>query len=66
LRYLAVLRTAMYLVGSYLFSLQAVKAAVYMLENDAGIEEVKTVCAPSDLFQIAKWKVIMKLSSCCS
>jgi hypothetical protein len=56
----------MYLVGSYLFSLQAVKAAMYMLENNAGIEEVKTVCAPSDLFQIAKWKVIMKLSSWCS
>jgi len=28
-----------------------------MLENGACIEDAKSVCAPSDLFQIAKWKV---------
>ncbi|KAL6859016.1 hypothetical protein ACP4OV_018018 [Aristida adscensionis] len=37
-------------------SVEAVKAALYMLENGACIEEAKSVCAPSDLFQIAKWK----------
>ena len=45
------------LVGSYVFSMQAVKAALHMLENGACIEDAKSVCAPSDLFQIAKWKV---------
>ena len=45
------------LVGSYVFSMQAVKAALHMLENGACIEDVKSVCAPSDLFQLAKWKV---------
>ncbi|GJN03908.1 hypothetical protein PR202_ga21403 [Eleusine coracana subsp. coracana] len=44
-------------------SVEAVKAALHMLENGASIEEAKTVCAPSDLFQLGKWKVIMKLSS---
>jgi len=37
--------------------MQAVKAALHMLENGACIEDAKSVCAPSDLFQIAKWKV---------
>lgn len=37
-------------------SVEAVKAALYMLENGACIEEAKTVCAPSDLFQLGKWK----------
>jgi len=45
------------LVGSYVFPMQAVKAALHMLENGACIEDAKSVCAPSDLFQIAKWKV---------
>ena len=45
------------LVGSYVFSMQAVKAALHMLENGACIEDAKSVCAPSDLFQLAKWKV---------
>ena len=42
---------------SYVFSMQAVKAALHMLENGACIEDAKSVCAPSDLFQLAKWKV---------
>jgi hypothetical protein len=37
--------------------MQAVKAALHMLENGACIEDAKSVCAPSDLFQLAKWKV---------
>ncbi|CAL5005439.1 unnamed protein product [Urochloa decumbens] len=37
-------------------SVEAVKAALHMLENGACIEEAKSVCSPSDLFQIAKWK----------
>lgn len=45
------------LVGSYVFSFQAVKAALHMLENGASIEDAKSVCAPSDLYQLAKWKV---------
>ena len=45
------------LVGSYVFPMQAVKAALHMLENGACIEDAKSVCAPSDLFQLAKWKV---------
>ena len=45
------------LVGFYVFSMQAVKAALHMLENGACIEDAKSVCAPSDLFQLAKWKV---------
>jgi hypothetical protein len=28
-----------------------------MLENGGCIEDAKSVCAPSDLFQLAKWKV---------
>ncbi|GJN15814.1 hypothetical protein PR202_gb02757 [Eleusine coracana subsp. coracana] len=39
-------------------SAEAVKAALHMLENGASIEEAKTVCAPSDLFQLGKWKVV--------
>ncbi|CAL5001354.1 unnamed protein product [Urochloa decumbens] len=35
---------------------KAVKAALHMLENGACIEDAKSVCTPSDLFQIAKWK----------
>lgn len=45
------------LAGSYVFPMQAVKAALHMLENGASIEEAKSVCAPSDLSQLAKWKV---------
>ncbi|TVU05243.1 hypothetical protein EJB05_48401 [Eragrostis curvula] len=37
-------------------SVEAVKAALHMLEHGACIEEAKTICAPSDLFQLAKWK----------
>ncbi|XP_004973833.1 protein ENHANCED DOWNY MILDEW 2-like [Setaria italica] len=37
-------------------SVEAVKAALHMLENGACIEDAKSVCAPSDLFQLAKWK----------
>ncbi|KAF8654535.1 hypothetical protein HU200_061727 [Digitaria exilis] len=37
-------------------SVEAVKAALHMLENGACIEEAKSVCAPSDLYQIVKWK----------
>ena len=47
----------MNLVDSDVYSWQAVKAAVYMLESGAEIEHAKTICAPYDLFQLAKWKV---------
>lgn len=47
----------MNLVYSYVFSLQAIKTALHMLENGATIEDAKAVCAPSDLFLLAKWKV---------
>jgi hypothetical protein len=44
-------------VDSDVYSWQAVKTAVHMLENGATIEEAKAFCAPYELFQIAKWKV---------
>ncbi|KAL6644580.1 hypothetical protein ACP70R_016188 [Stipagrostis hirtigluma subsp. patula] len=37
-------------------SVEAAKAALHMLENGAYIEDAKSVCAPSDLAQLAKWK----------
>uniref|UniRef100_A0A0D9X9F9 Zinc finger PHD-type domain-containing protein n=1 Tax=Leersia perrieri TaxID=77586 RepID=A0A0D9X9F9_9ORYZ len=37
-------------------SVEAVNAALHMLENGAPIEDVKSVCTPGDLFQIARWK----------
>ncbi|KAF2920354.1 protein ENHANCED DOWNY MILDEW 2 isoform X2 [Oryza sativa Japonica Group] len=37
-------------------SVEAINAALHMLENGASIEDVKSVCAPSDLFQLARWK----------
>ncbi|KAJ1255041.1 hypothetical protein BS78_K295200 [Paspalum vaginatum] len=37
-------------------SVEAVKAALHMLENGACIEDAKSVCSPSDLFTLAKWK----------
>ncbi|CAM0912251.1 unnamed protein product [Alopecurus aequalis] len=37
-------------------SVEAVKTAVYMLENGAEIEDAKNYCTPYDLFQLAKWK----------
>ncbi|KAK3123801.1 hypothetical protein QOZ80_8AG0636240 [Eleusine coracana subsp. coracana] len=43
-------------------SVEAVKAALHMLENGASIEEAKTVCAPSDLFQLGKWKNKLSVS----
>jgi hypothetical protein len=39
------------------YSWQAVKTAVHMLENGAAIESAKAFCAPYELFQISKWKV---------
>ena len=47
----------MYLVDADVYSWQAVKTAVHMLESGADIEEAKDVCSPYDLFQLAKWKV---------
>lgn len=41
----------------YVFSMQAVKTAMHMLENGACIEDIKSVCTPGVLFQLAKWKV---------
>uniref|UniRef100_A0A0E0QKU4 Zinc finger PHD-type domain-containing protein n=1 Tax=Oryza rufipogon TaxID=4529 RepID=A0A0E0QKU4_ORYRU len=37
-------------------SVEAINAALHMLENGSSIEDVKSVCAPSDLFQLARWK----------
>ncbi|WVZ92293.1 hypothetical protein U9M48_038370 [Paspalum notatum var. saurae] len=37
-------------------SVEAVKASLHMLENGACIEDAKSVCSPSDLFTLAKWK----------
>uniref|UniRef100_A0A0E0LWJ4 Zinc finger PHD-type domain-containing protein n=1 Tax=Oryza punctata TaxID=4537 RepID=A0A0E0LWJ4_ORYPU len=37
-------------------SVEAINAALHMLENGASIEDVKSLCAPSDLFQLARWK----------
>ncbi|KAF0895990.1 hypothetical protein E2562_018129, partial [Oryza meyeriana var. granulata] len=37
-------------------SVEAINAALHMLENGASVEDVKSVCAPSDLFQLARWK----------
>lgn len=37
-------------------SVEAIKTALHMLENGATIEDAKAVCAPSDLFLLAKWK----------
>lgn len=59
----------MNLVDSYILSLQAINAALHMLENGASIEDVKSVCAPSDLFQLARWKVheyIENTLPCCN
>ncbi|KAG8047712.1 hypothetical protein GUJ93_ZPchr0008g12123 [Zizania palustris] len=38
-------------------SVESINAALYMLENGASIEDAKTICAPCDLFQLARWKV---------
>jgi len=41
----------------YVFSMQAVKDALHMLENGASIAAAKCVCPPHVLFQLVKWKV---------
>jgi hypothetical protein len=40
-----------------LFSMQAVKDALHMLENGASIAAAKSICPPHILFQLVKWKV---------
>lgn len=47
----------MNLVDADVYSCQAVKTAVHMLEKGADIEVAKDVCSPYDLFQLIKWKV---------
>lgn len=41
----------------FVFSMQAVKGALHMLENGASIADAKSVCPPNVLFQLVKWKV---------
>lgn len=53
-------RFSMDLVGflcHFVFSMQAVKGALHMLENGASIADAKSVCPPNVLFQLVKWKV---------